>query len=262
MRRCRWFLLIPGFSALTYAQPIASLQITSLTGNVSVRVADDAPWSAAMAGMAMAVEASILVGPKATVEIRANASDSFVAGANSQIKFAGIDNDRYQVKLSGGKITYQAADPAIESLRVNLPGVGVEPIQPGIYTIAQTPGGQSQVTVQAGLARVVAPSGSELVNAGEKMLIRYSANGPEFRVVSAFSRWRRFLTVAGAAIQIAGNVSAAAGVGSDESTRKAALPPIKRASSGSTPVDTRQHSDLPAKSGTPAPAQTPASRVK
>jgi hypothetical protein len=211
----------------------------------------------------MAKEASILVGPKATAEIRASSSDSFVAGANSQVKFAGIDNDRLQVELSGGKITYQAADPAVESLRVNLSGVGVEPVQPGIYLIAQTPGGQSQVTVQAGLARVVAPIGSELVSAGQKMLIRYSASGPEFRVVSAFSRWRRFLTVAAAAIQVAGNVSAAAGAGgSDESTRKAALPPIKRAGSSSTPVDTRQHSDPPAKSGTPPPAQPPASRVK
>jgi hypothetical protein len=259
MRRCRWLLLIPGFSALTYAQPIASLQITSLTGNVSIRAADDAPWAAAMPGMAMAKEASILVGSKATAEIRASGSDSFVAGANSQVKFAGIDNDRHQVELSGGKITYQAADPAVESIRVNLPGVGVEPVQPGIYIIAQTPGGQSQVTVQTGLARVVASSGSELVEAGQKMLIRYSANGPEFRVVSAFSKWRRFLTVAGAAIQIAGNISAVAGVGSsDESTRKAALPPIKRDSSSSTPVDTRQHSDPPAKSGSPPPA----SRVK
>jgi hypothetical protein len=128
MRRCRCFLPIPVFSALTYAQPIASLQITSLTGNVSVRVADNAPWSAATAGTAIAVEASTLVGPKATVEIRANGSDSFVAGANSQIKFAGIVNDRYQVELSGGKITCQAADPAVESLRVNLRGVGVEPM--------------------------------------------------------------------------------------------------------------------------------------
>jgi hypothetical protein len=43
MRRYRWLLPIPGFSAPTYAQPIA-LQITSLTGNVSIRAADDAPW--------------------------------------------------------------------------------------------------------------------------------------------------------------------------------------------------------------------------
>jgi len=253
--RCLWLLpLIAGVTAPAHAQ-----QMVSVAGSVFVRTADDASWTAAVAGMALAAGTSISTGPQATAEIRVDASDSFVAAANSQLKLGAVENEMRQLELTGGKIVYQAADPAVDALRVNLPGVAVEPLQPGIYEVAHAPGGQSQITVQAGLARVVAPSGSELIAAGQKMLIRYTANGPEFRLVSAFSRWRRFLTFAAAAVQIAGNISAGGGGGS-------AAPPAKplnfrpRGAGNSGSLTSRAQSDPPAKSG--PPPSPPPSRTK
>jgi hypothetical protein len=246
MRHCRLLLLMAGAAALAHSQ-----QILSVAGNVSVRAADDAPWTAAAAGMALALGTSVSVGPKAMAEIRVDASDSFAAAANSHLKLAGIENGKYRLELTGGKITYQAADPAVDALRVNLLAVAVEPVEPGIYAIAHAPGGQSEITVQAGLARVVAPTGSELVIAGQKMLVRYTANGPEFRVVSAFSRWRRFLTVAGAAIQIAANISAAGGSAAPPA-KTVAVHPRTTSNTPSAPTS-RERSDLPTRSGSPPP---------
>jgi len=155
MRRCR-LLLLTGVAALAHPQ-----QILSVAGNVSVHAADNAPWTDAAAGMTLAQGTSVSVGPKAMTELRVDPSDSFVAAANSRFKLAGFDNGKYGIELIGGKITYQAADPRADALRVNLPAIALEPAEPGIYTIAHAPGGQSEITVQAGLARVVASSGSE-----------------------------------------------------------------------------------------------------
>ena len=212
-------------------------------GNITVQVGKD--------GVTLVDTGFAPLAPKAMAEIRVDASDSFVAAANSQFKLAGLDNGKYRLELTGGKIAYQAADPAVDALRVNLLAVAVEPVEPGIYAIARAPGGQSEITVQAGLARVVAPTGSELVNAGQKMLVRYTANGPEFRVVSAFSRWRRFLTIAGAAIQIAANVSAAGGSAAP-TAKTVAVHPRTTSSAPSAPTS-RERSDLPTRSGSPPP---------
>jgi hypothetical protein len=258
MRPFRWLVLIAGIAA-----PAPAQQITSLTGNVSVRSADDAPWTPATAGMALAAGTTISTGPKATAEIRVDASDSFVTGPKSQCKLVSLDSGRYQLEFTAGRITYQSAGPAAYPLQVNLPSVAVEPVQPGIYVITQAAGGQSQIAVQAGLARVIAPTGSELVNIGQTMLVRDTGSGVEFRVVSAMSRWRRFMMVAGAVIQIAGNVSSGGGGGggSDES-RKSLSATAKSAANTSKPVDSRQRSDPPAKPGPPPATPAPVSRGK
>ena len=172
--------------------------------------------------------------------------------ASSAIHVVRAEPGAYRLAVGQGTVTCQVMAPPVAALELATPSVFLKPDAAGIYRIAVTGAGESEITAQEGNVEVFAPTGSVWLLAGQKMLARGPADNPEFRIVRAFSRWRRFLTVAMMSLQIAGNASAAfpsGGSGSRTAPKPAAAKPGGTNSAGARAPSSRPPSAPPASSG-------------
>jgi hypothetical protein len=145
--------------------------------------------------------------------------------ANTGIRLVRAEPGAYRVAVDQGTVTCQVMAPPAAALDLATPSVFLKPDAAGIYRIAVTGAGESQITAQEGNLEVFAPTGSTWVLAGQKMLARGPADNPAFKIVSAVSKWRKFLSVAMMSLQVAGNASAGftdGGSGSRPSPKTAA----------------------------------------
>ncbi len=144
----------------------------------------------------------------------------------------------HRVELTRGAVTFHLADSGAPPVEIVTPSVTIQPYFAGDYRIEVNRFGESVITPYGGDLRIVAPSGTQWVSVGHKMIARGSPADPEFRVVAnAPSRWRRIASLVAAAIQI----NAGAGGGSDDSgdatrtTQAAGNAPAKSDSAAKSP---------------------------
>jgi hypothetical protein len=102
----------------------------------------------------------------------------------------------------------------------------VRPSNQGAYRIAINAAGESEITVRAGEVEVFAPSGSQLVGAGQKMVARGSPSDPEFKIMSAVPKWRRAARIFLASVQLGATASSSGS--DDKSSAKTAPKPASK----------------------------------
>jgi hypothetical protein len=155
--------------------------------------------------------------------------------------FARLSVTGHRVELAAGAVVFHLEDSGAPPVEIVTPTVSVQPFLAGEYRVEVTRFGETHVTPKGAQVRVVAPQGAEWVSPGQKMIARGPAAAPEFRIVGAVSRWRRFTDRLAAAIG-AIHIGASGGGGSDE-----------------TPVETaRQERSKPAETNKPDARTTPA----
>jgi hypothetical protein len=122
----------------------------------------------------------------------------------------------HRVELKHGALTVHLADSGAPTVEIVTPSIRIEAFFVGDYRVEVTRFGNTVVKPDGGEVRVTAPAGAQWVSPGQKMIARGPADNPEFRIVTAVSRWRRRLA------QIAGamhGIDIAAGGAPDESSR-------------------------------------------
>ena len=117
--------------------------------------------------------------------------------------------------------------------------------------------GETQIIADAGNIEVAAPTGSEWLMQGRKMLARGPADNPEFKIVDAVSRWRKFLRVAMASIQAVGQISFSSGGGGSDSGEEHHHKPVTTASNSGSGGGQRPPADHPPSAPHPAEPSRP-----
>ena len=134
---------------------------------------------------------AITTASNSQVEVDLRPSAGFRLQPNSEIRITRTDEGRYRFDLVRGALTYDVTDPVAKAVEVATPSVSAWPAVPGTYEIAVSKSAESTIVARSGHIEVVAPAGSQWVDAGQKMIARGSRLDPQFRIVSAYSVWKR-----------------------------------------------------------------------
>jgi hypothetical protein len=191
---------------LTAATANAQVHISSIRGDVSIRHGDTGPQAAALVNAPLQPDDRILTSPNSRVDVQFDSVNTFRIAANTELHLLAPASGKYQTELIKGDLTYSAAGPT-PNVTVDTPSVSVRPADEGVYRIAVNAARESEITVRAGQAEIFAASGSEWISAGQKMIARGSPADPEFKIMSAVSRWRRAARVLLSSVQVNQTVS-------------------------------------------------------
>ena len=165
-----------------------------MNGTVSVAHGDDGQMAGAVVNAPLVTSDRLLTGADGRAEIELNAANVVRAGASTELRMGDLQYKRFQVQIAQGVITFRVLRDNDAQVEISTPTVAVHPLRQGIYRVAVTPDGQTEITVRAGEAEIASPTGSEQVHAGQTMQSRGSPSDPEFRTTNApalddWDRW-------------------------------------------------------------------------
>ena len=210
---CRLALLaaaIPAFAQDTDDAQRGVARISVMDGQVSVKRGDAGEWVAGIINAPLMSDDSIATAPNSRAEVQFDSSNMLRIGANAQIHLTTLENQRFQMELGKGTVTFRVLRPSNANVEVDTPSVSVRPSRVGTYRVTVNDAGETQLTVRAGDVEVYTPKGSQWVNAGQTMLARGSNSDPEFQIVQSnapddWDRWNdqrdQMLTQASSAYQ-------------------------------------------------------------
>jgi hypothetical protein len=221
---------------------------TSMKGKVTIRHGDSGPWIAATPGARLAAGDRIATASNGRAEVRLDSANLLQLGGNAEIRLAQVEDVRYRIELAAGGVIYQVVAPSTAAVAVDTPNISLATAQEGVYRILVKPD-QSEIAPQAGEIEAFAPSGSQWVTAGQKMLVRGAAANPEFRIMSAGRFWRRLARLAGIFRNMQIGVDAATGSSGDDSSTAAKKKSDQAKASPSTKPNERTPRHTPAYRG-------------
>ena len=169
-------------------------RISVMNGDVSVRRGDSGETVAAALNAPLVIEDQLLTGPNSRAEVQFDWANMVRLAALSEVRLAELENQRYQVQVARGMVTFRVLRDSNAQIEISTPSVSVRPVRQGAYRIAVSEDGTTEITVRSGEAEIFTPSGSERLSAGQTMLARGTASDPEFQVVRAvapddWDRW-------------------------------------------------------------------------
>lgn len=184
-------LWLAGFVAAgLYAQDADDQQrgvarISLMNGEVSVRRGDAGEWVAGVINAPLMTDDRISTAPNSRAEVQFDSSHIIRIGGNAEVRLAQLEYGRYHLEIAHGTVTWVVLRPSSAKVEVDTPNVSVRPDKRGVYRIAVSEAGETQVIARAGEVEVFTPRGSEWVNTGKMMVARGSASAPEFQIVDA-----------------------------------------------------------------------------
>jgi hypothetical protein len=169
-------------------------RISVMNGDVSVRRGDSGEVVAAALNAPLVVEDQLLTGPDARAEVQFDWANMLRLAPNSEVRFAQLENQRYQLQLARGMVTFSVLRDSDAQVEIGTPVVSVRPVNKGSYRITVREDGTVEISVRSGEAEIFSPRGSERLGAGRTMLARGSASDPEFQVTQAlaYDDWDRW----------------------------------------------------------------------
>ncbi|MCW5981213.1 MAG: FecR domain-containing protein [Bryobacteraceae bacterium] len=169
-------------------------RISVLNGDVSVRRSDTGDWVAAAINAPIIVPDTILTGAGSRAEVQLDHANLLRLAANTEVRFSELENNRYQLQISRGIITFSVLRDTRADVDLSTPNVSVRPARKGRYRVAVRDDGTTEITVRSGEAEVFTPRGAETLRAGRTMMVRGTASEPEFQLASAIPQdeWDRW----------------------------------------------------------------------
>ncbi len=167
-------------------QPVARLGV--INGDASVRRGDSGEWVAAAMNAPLMAGDSVSVAPNGSAEMQLDFADFLRIGGDSEIRISQLDNGRQQVQVSRGLITWRVlrdSNGSNTQSEISTPAVAVHPLRLSEVRVEVAADGATRIIVRRGDAEVATQRGTERVHEGNMMLVRGSADDPEYQVVNA-----------------------------------------------------------------------------
>jgi hypothetical protein len=176
-------------------QPVARLGV--INGDASVRRGDSGDWVAAALNAPLMAGDSVSVAPNGSAEMQLDYADFLRIGGDSEIRISQLDNGRQQVQVSRGLVTWRVirdSNGANTQSEISTPAVAVHPLRLSEVRVEVAADGATRIIVRRGDAEVATQRGTERVHEGNMMLVRGSADDPEYQVVNASPKdgWDNF----------------------------------------------------------------------
>lgn len=164
-------------------RPVARIGV--LSGEASVRRGDSSDWVAAALNAPLMTGDAISVNPGGAVELQLDRANFARFAGDSEGRIANMDNGAYTLQLSKGLVTWRVLRQASTRAEIQTPLAAVRTIGMAGVRVEIAPDGAARVTVRHGEVDVDSKRGSERLREGNTMLIRGTADDPEFQIVAA-----------------------------------------------------------------------------
>jgi hypothetical protein len=166
--------------------PVARLGV--INGDASVRRGDSGDWVAAVVNAPLMAGDSISVAPGGSAEFQLDYANFVRVGGDSEVRISQLDNGRQQIQVSRGLVTWRVLrDPNLSNVQseISTPAVAIHPQRLSEVRVEVAADGATRIIVRRGDAEVSTPRGTERIHEGNMMLVRGSADDPEYQVVYA-----------------------------------------------------------------------------
>ncbi|MES1256953.1 MAG: DUF6600 domain-containing protein, partial [Acidobacteriota bacterium] len=128
---------------------------------------------------------TLSVSPGGAVEFQLDFGSFARLAGDSEIRISDFETGRVQLQLAKGLVTYRVLRQTSGIAEISTPLAAVRPLGLASVRIEVAPDGSTRVTVRHGEVEVDTQRGAERVREGNMMLIKGTADDPEFQVVSA-----------------------------------------------------------------------------
>ena len=164
-------------------QPVARLSV--INGDVSVRRGDSGDWVAAVVNAPLLTGDAVSVAPNGRAELQLDNAGFVRIGGESEVRISDLQNGRSQIQIARGLITWHSLRDSGMQSEISTPVVAVHPQRLAEVRVEVGPDGSTRITVRHGDAEVASPRGTERVHEGSMMMVRGSADDPEYQIVNA-----------------------------------------------------------------------------
>jgi hypothetical protein len=167
-------------------QSVARLSV--INGEASVRRGDSGEWVAAVLNAPLMVGDSVSVAAGGSAEMQLDFANFVRIAGDSEIRISSLENGRIQVQMAKGLITWRALRDTNVQSEISTPGVAVHPLRLSAVRLEVAPDGGTRIIVRKGDVEAASPRGTERIHEGNMMLLRGSADDPEYQVATAAVR--------------------------------------------------------------------------
>lgn len=169
-------------------------RISLMNGEVSVRRGDQGEVSAAAVNAPLGSGDTLLTSSAARAELQFDSANVLRVAANSEVRMGDLQYRRNQVQVAQGLVTFTILSNSAAQNEIDTPNVAVHPRGPGAYRILVREDGTTEITVRGADADISTSQGSQVLKAGQTMMVRGSQNEAEFQTVNAaqpdeWDRW-------------------------------------------------------------------------
>lgn len=172
-------------------------RISVLAGDVSVRRGDSGDQITATLNAPLVLQDRLMTGQGARAELQFDFANMMRLGANTEIRLAELQSNRFQVNLAVGLITFRVWQNSQAEVDINTPMASIRPLRKGEYRIQVLEDGTTEVTVRDGGVDIFTPQGSRQLGQGRTLTLRKRGSGeaefePSSEIpVDSWDRWNR-----------------------------------------------------------------------
>ena len=169
-------------------------RVSLVNGSVSVTRGDSGEPSGSALNAPLVTSDRISTGEGSRAEVQFDSSSVIRLAPNTDVRMGDLQYHRYLVQMMRGTTTFRVLRDSDAKIEISTPSVSVVPLRQGTYRVTVQPDGSSEITVRAGEAELLSPSGSERLSPGPTMLTRGPASDPEFMTIAAIPNddWDRW----------------------------------------------------------------------
>jgi hypothetical protein len=163
-------------------------RVSIVQGDVNIRRGDNGQLTGAVVNAPMVAHDHIETSNGSRAEVQLDAVTLVRLAPDTDLGFADLQYHRAQIQLGLGTIIFRVLQASPTQVEIDTPSVGFRALSPGEYRISVFEDGTSQISVRNGQAEVLAPRGSEHLDAGRSVMVRGDASNPEMQDVADAAR--------------------------------------------------------------------------
>ena len=130
-------------------------------GSVGVTRGDSGESVGAGVNQPLVTADRVSTGNASRAELQFDSVNMIRLGANSDVRIGDLQYHRYLVQVNQGTALFRVLRDSDAQVEISTPSVSVAPLRQGIYRVTVRPDGSSEITVRAGEADLISPSGTE-----------------------------------------------------------------------------------------------------
>ncbi len=163
-------------------------RLSIVQGDVNVKRGDNGQLVAAIVNAPLMAQDHVQTAPGSRAEVELDHANLLRVAPNTDVGFADLEYQRYQVQLGAGSIIYRVLRNQEAQAEIDTPSVAFRPAGVGEYRISVLDDGTTQITIRSGAGQIFSPRGSEQLQAGRSILVRGNPSDPEFQATYEAAR--------------------------------------------------------------------------
>ncbi|HET9942605.1 MAG TPA: DUF6600 domain-containing protein, partial [Terriglobia bacterium] len=199
MKCLKLFVLLGALTTPGWAQDAGEApeqgvaRVSVVSGEVTVRRGDSGEYVAAELNAPLVSLDHLLTEIDSRAEIQLDWANFIRLAPESEVSLAELKDRDFLIQVSGGTATFRVLRDSNSQLEISTPTLAVRPRQPGTYRVTVRDDGSTLVTVRAGEAEIFAGGTTDILRAGQTLLVTDPANPQRF-LTAAIGRdeWDRW----------------------------------------------------------------------